>query len=93
MHPFHRTSIEWQSTSASANPPIRDSFNSCNNHDIFDEQYLVQAGIKHHLGEDSCEIAEFVDFERWQYAREFRESLRVRGDCAFKILVFEILKS
>jgi len=59
------------SFSASPNPPIRDSFNCCNNHDIFDEQYLGQAGIKHDLGEDSCEIAEFVDFERWQYAREF----------------------
>jgi len=47
------------------------------------------------LGEDSCEIAEFVDFERWQYAREFRESLgvTVRVYCAFKRLVFEMLKT
>jgi len=61
------------STSASRNPPIHDSSNSCNYHVIFDEQYLAQADIKHHLGEDSCEIAEFVDFERWKYARESRE--------------------
>jgi len=43
-----------------------------------------------------CEIAEFfdvdVDFERWQYTREFRGQLRVREDCVFKVLVFEVLK-
>ena len=89
MHHFHRTSIERGSTSASENPPIRDSFNPCNNHDIFDEQYLAQDGIKRYIGEDSCEIAEFVDFERWKYAGESREYLRV---CVFEVLVFEIPK-